>query len=100
MSALSTPLVPALTLLKKRPATVQSRPMAKEVVFGTRRFWILSEPSPDGWTASVVEIVNGERGTVEVGIEASGETRSAADDAAHGKLQRWLKGEQDAIDPE
>lgn len=67
--------------------------MAKEVVFGARRFWILSEPTARGWKATVVEVVQGSSDQKDIGIEATGDTRGAADDAAHGKLQRWLKGE-------
>jgi hypothetical protein len=72
--------------------------MAKEVVFGTRRFWILSEPYKRGWMATVVELVDDHDTQIETGIEAAGETRGAADDAAHGKLQRWLKGDAGEID--
>lgn len=70
--------------------------MAKEIVIGARRFWILSEPSARGWTATVVEIVDDDPQQIATGIEATGETRGAADAAAHGRLQRWLKGQQDA----
>ena len=70
--------------------------MAREVVFGARRFWILSEPGAKGWRATVVEIVDPEGAQKNLGLDAIGDTRSSADDAAHGKLQRWLKGQRDA----
>jgi hypothetical protein len=48
------------------------------------------EPDTDGWKASVVEVR--EDGSSEpVGIDASGETRVAADDAAERKLRRLLQ---------
>jgi hypothetical protein len=62
--------------------------MAKQVELQGRRFWILSEPHDSGWKASVVET----KGELQqaVGIEATGQTRSAADDAAERKLRRLL----------
>ncbi len=64
--------------------------MAKEFVIGGRRYWVLSEPSTGGWRAWVMEVV-GEGGRTEaVGIEATAETRSAADAAAERKLKRLL----------
>jgi hypothetical protein len=56
------------------------------------RFWILSEPYGSEWKASVVEVIDAEGQQREaVGIEATGETRSAADQAAERKLRRLLK---------
>jgi hypothetical protein len=55
-----------------------------------RRFWILSEPQGSGWKASVVEVKGEEQESV--GIDATGETRSVADDAAERKLRRLLRG--------
>ena len=56
------------------------------------RFWILSEPHGSEWKASVVEVIDAEGQLLEaVGIEATGETRSAADQAAERKLRRLLK---------
>ena len=63
--------------------------MAKQLEFQGRRFWILSEPQNSGWKASVVE-VKGEA-QESVGIDATGETRGAADDAAERKLRRLLQ---------
>jgi hypothetical protein len=64
--------------------------MARELDLKGHRYWILSEPETDGWKASVVEVR--EDGSSEpVGIDASGETRVAADDAAERKLRRLLQ---------
>jgi hypothetical protein len=50
--------------------------MAKQVVFGSRRFWFLSEPSARGWKATVVEVVDPAMETEDLGIEATGDTRA------------------------
>jgi len=63
--------------------------MATQLELQGRLFWILSEPYGSGWKATVVE-VKGER-EEPVGIEATGETRSAADDSAERKLRRLLQ---------
>ena len=63
--------------------------MAKQLELKGRNFWILSEPEDAGWKASVVEMRNGEQESV--GIDATGETRGAADDAAERKLRRLLQ---------
>ena len=64
--------------------------MARELDIKGRRYWVLSEPEGSGWKASVVAVR--EDGSSEhVGIDASGETRSAADDAAERKLRRLLQ---------
>jgi hypothetical protein len=64
--------------------------MARELDLKGHRYWILSEPETDGWKATVVEVR--EDGSSEpVGIDASGETRVAADDAAERKLRRLLQ---------
>ncbi len=56
-----------------------------------RRYWILSEPFGSGWKASVVELIDPDGEHQEpVGIEATAETRSAADQAAERKLRRLL----------
>jgi hypothetical protein len=65
--------------------------MARELMLQGRRYWILSEPVSDEWRSSVVE-VNDQGGTEEVGIDATGETRGAADAAAERKLRRLLQG--------
>jgi hypothetical protein len=64
--------------------------MAKELELKGRRFWIFSEPKGVGWKASVAE-VHDDGSPEAVGIEASAETRSAADDAAERKLRRLLQ---------
>jgi hypothetical protein len=62
--------------------------MAKQLELQGRRFWILSEPHDSGWKAFVVEMKGEEQESI--GIDATGETRSAADDAAERKLRRLL----------
>ena len=63
--------------------------MAKQLELQGRHFWILSEPHDSGWKASVVEM----KGDTQepVGIDATGETRGAADGAAERKLRRLLQ---------
>jgi hypothetical protein len=65
--------------------------MAKQLELKGRQFWILSEPHDGGsWKATVVEAkTSGEEEAV--GIEATAETRGAADDAAERKLRRMLQ---------
>lgn len=63
--------------------------MAKQLELQGRQFWILSEPHGSGWKALVVEM-KGEA-QESVGIEATAETRGAADDAAERKLRRLVK---------
>ena len=63
--------------------------MAKQLELLGRQFWILSEPHDSGWKASVVEMKGEEQEAV--GIDATGETRGAADDAAERKLRRLLQ---------
>ena len=65
--------------------------MARHVELEGREFWILSEPHGDPqWRATVVEVKGG--GEAEaLGIDATAETRTAADDAAERKLRRLLK---------
>jgi hypothetical protein len=65
--------------------------MAKELELIGRRYWIISEPYAHGWRARVVELVDASRNTTEpVGIEATAQTRGAADEAAERKLLRLL----------
>lgn len=63
--------------------------MAKQLELQGRSFWVLSEPHDTGWKGWVVEM----KGDAQepVGIEAHGETRGAADDAAERKLRRLLQ---------
>jgi hypothetical protein len=65
--------------------------MAKQLDLKGRQFLILSEPiEATGWKATVVEMKA--EGTPEpVGIEATAQTRGAADDAAERKLRRMLQ---------
>jgi hypothetical protein len=57
-----------------------------------RKYWILSEPHANGWKASVVELIDTEGSFREpIGIEATAETRGAADEAAERKLRRLLR---------
>jgi hypothetical protein len=65
--------------------------MAREVNIGDRRFWVVSEPSDRGWTAHVLEVIDGVGVTHRTDIETIGETRSMADDRAVGKLQHRLR---------
>ena len=64
--------------------------MARHVELKGREFWILSEPQGGpAWRATVVEVKGG--GEAEsLGIDATAETRTAADDAAEGALRRRL----------
>jgi hypothetical protein len=63
--------------------------MAKQLELKGRSFWILSEPHELGWKASVVEMKGAEHESI--GIDATGQTRGAADDAAERKLRRLLQ---------
>lgn len=54
---------------------------------------MLSEPAPAGWRAWVMEVLDADGRTDEVGIEATAETRGAADAAAERKLRRLLGAE-------
>ena len=61
--------------------------MAREVEIMGRRYWILSEPEAGGWKAHVIAVSADGSGD-EVGINAIGQTRAEADDAAERKLRR------------
>jgi len=63
--------------------------MAKQLELKGRSFWILSEPHDSGWKALVVEMKGPDQEAL--GIEATAETRGAADDAAERKLRRLLQ---------
>jgi hypothetical protein len=63
--------------------------MARELNLNGRRYWIISDPHGNGWKAKVVELREGSEAD-EIGIEASGETRTAADASAERKLRRLL----------
>ena len=63
--------------------------MARELDLNGRKYWIISDPDGNAWKAKVVERrADGE--SDEIGIEASAETRTAADAAAERKLRRLL----------
>ena len=63
--------------------------MARELELDGRKYWIISDPEGTGWKAKVVEIrANNE--SDEIGIDATAETRTAADAAAERKLRRLL----------
>lgn len=64
--------------------------MAKQLDLKGRNFWIMSEPHGPGWKAVVVE-VGPDQAQEDVGIDATAETRTAADDAAERKLRRLLQ---------
>ncbi len=64
--------------------------MAKQMELQGRHFWILSEPHGGGWKATVVEVKEG-GAREDVGLEATAETRGAADDAVERKLRRMLQ---------
>ncbi len=71
---------------------IESALMGLDITIGSRRYLIVSEPTPQGWRAQVLEVLDPEgRSTREVGIDATGETRGAADNHALGKLQRSLR---------
>ena len=63
--------------------------MARELELNGRRYWIISDPEGNSWKARVVERREGGEAD-EIGIEASAETRTAADAAAERKLRRLL----------
>jgi hypothetical protein len=64
--------------------------MARDVEIKGHRYWVLSEPHGSVWKARVVE-VRDDGSNEELGIDASAETRSAADEAAERKLRRLLQ---------
>jgi hypothetical protein len=65
--------------------------MSREVNIGSRKFWVVSEPHDKGWKAQVLEVLDGQGGTKDIGIQTVGETRSMADDRAIGQLQHRLR---------
>jgi len=66
--------------------------MAKRLDLNGRRFWIMSEPHGAGWKATVVEMLVDDHHE-DIGIEATADTRTAADDAAERKLRRLLQAD-------
>jgi hypothetical protein len=78
--------------MSQEAMVIESATMALDITIGSRRFLIVSEPNAEGWRAQVLETLDTEgRSTQELGIHAIGETRSAADNSALGKLQRFLR---------
>ena len=65
--------------------------MAKQLDLRGRRFWIVSEPHGGMWKATVMEEISAGRAHEAVGIDATADTRTAADDAAERKLRRMLQ---------
>jgi hypothetical protein len=66
--------------------------VSRQLDLNGRRYWILSEPQGSSWKASVVELIDTEGLFTEpVGIEATAETWSKADQAAERKLRRLLR---------
>ena len=63
--------------------------MARELELNGRRYWIISDPHGEGWKARVVELHDGGEAD-EIGIVASDQTRTAADNSAERKLRRLL----------
>jgi len=64
--------------------------VAKQLDLKGRTYWILSEPDGAGWKANVMEVKDD--GSQEpLGLQASAETRTAADEAAERKLRRLLQ---------
>jgi hypothetical protein len=64
--------------------------MATRIELKGRHFWILSEPHRSGWKATVIEVKQG-GGEEPLDLEATAETRRAADDAAERMLRRLLQ---------
>jgi hypothetical protein len=65
--------------------------VSRQIDLNGRTYWILSEPHGSEWKASVVELIDSSgRLTEPVGLEATGQTRGAADEAAERKLRRLL----------
>jgi hypothetical protein len=66
--------------------------MAREVLIGSRKFYIVSEPHETrGWTAQVLEVLEPHSDTKTIGIETSGATRTEADERALGVLQHKIR---------
>ena len=65
--------------------------MSRQVTVEGRRFYIVSEPEKEGWRAQVLELLDTEGATKDMGIETTGETRGLADERALGVLQHRLR---------
>ena len=68
--------------------------MSRQIDLNGRHFWILSEPNAGPvWKATVMEVTTG--GSPQaVGIDATAETRAAADDAAERELRRMVDAQR------
>jgi len=64
--------------------------LAKQLELKGKTYWILSEPDGPGWRASVTE-VKADGSQEPVGLDATAETRTAADEAVERKLRRMLQ---------
>lgn len=64
--------------------------MSRHIELKGRHFWIVSEPAGTTWIATIGE-AQSDGSSAPLGIEASAETRGAADDAAERKLRRLLQ---------
>jgi hypothetical protein len=64
--------------------------MSRHLELKGRRFWVLSEPQGNGWKATVGEAQE-DGSSQPLGLDATAETRGAADDAAERKLRRLLE---------
>ena len=64
--------------------------MARELKLNGHCYWIVSEPHGEAWKARVLEMRE-DGGSDEIGIEATAETRGAADASAERKLRRLLQ---------
>lgn len=64
--------------------------MSRQLELKGRLFWILSEPQGVNWKASIHQAQT-DGSTEPLYIEATAETRGAADDAAERKLRRLLQ---------
>jgi hypothetical protein len=65
--------------------------VSRQVDLNGRTYWILSEPHGSEGKASIVELVDpGGQSTEPIGLEATAETRGAADEAAERKLRQLL----------
>ena len=74
----------------KKIGSIRGLAVSRALEIKGHAYWILSEPYGEGWKAKVVELCE-EGATEELGIDASAETRGAADDAAERKLRRLLQ---------
>jgi hypothetical protein len=65
--------------------------VSRQIEVDGHKYWVLSEPQGEVWKSWVVELVGSTDFMELVGIEASAQTRGAADEAAERKLRRLLQ---------